>query len=229
MAASPRVSRHPMHCSYDVDLDVLHLCEFGSVPEERMEDQSIALGDQMRVFLRRGGRTVIGFSVRGLTALDVESSEVNYWGEPRFQVPVLGLKNASVAEIVLRARTQFGGRSTADIAAADRGHELLSEREFEGAEDAFRTALEAGLMRARIGLVSALSAQGQYVEAYDHARIFTELAPRNSWAWAWLGRTCVETGALAEARQALRRAISLEHEGSYETPARDALRSLPDQ
>ena len=229
MAASPRVSRHPMHCSYDADRDVLYVCEFGSVPEERMEDQSIVLGERIRVFLRRGGRAVIGFCVHGLTTFDVDSSDVNYWGDPRFRVPALGPSNASVAEIVLRARTQFAGRSTADIAAAERGHELLSAREFEDAEHAFRTALEAGLMRARIGLVSALSAQGRYAEAYDHARIFTELAPRNSWAWAWLGRTCVETGALIEAKQALRRAISLERDGSYETPARDALRSLPDQ
>ena len=226
MATPPRVSRHPMHCSYDADADVLYLCEFGTVPEERMEDQSIALGERIRVFLRRGGRALIGFRVQGLTTFDVDSPDVNYWGEPCFRVPALGLRNAGVAEIVLRARTQFAGRSTADVAAADRGHELLSAREFAAAEHAFHRALEAGLMRARLGLVSALSAQGRYAEAYDHARIFTELAPRNSWAWAWLGRTCVETGALIEAKQALRRAISLEGEGSYETPARDALRSL---
>jgi hypothetical protein len=83
-----------MQCSYDADTDVLYVCEFGSFPEERMEDQSVALGEQMRVFLRRGGRTVIGFSVHGMTSLAVDSPEVNYWGEPYFRVPILGLKNA---------------------------------------------------------------------------------------------------------------------------------------
>ena len=217
------VTRVPARVSYDADVDRLHVCEFGTVAEERMADQCPLLTDQLRLFLRHRGGPVIGFEITDLAALDADTTELDLWGEPRFTVPTLGVRNASVAEIALRARSAFAGRSSADIAAEERGH-LADDP--SAAERAYREALEAGALRAHLGLASALSAQGRYADAYDHARIFAELAPRNSWAWAWLGRACVELGAREEARRALRRAITLERAGSYCTPARELLRSL---
>jgi hypothetical protein len=209
--------------SYDADLDRLHVCEFGTVAEERMADQCPSLTDQLRLFLRHRRGPVIGFEITDVRSLDPDTTEIDLWGEPRFTAPTLGVRNASVAEIALRARTTFGGRPSADVAAEERGH---AAEDPESAELAYREALEAGALRAHLGLASALSAQGRYADAYDHARIFTELATRNSWAWAWLGRACVELGAREEARRALRRAITLERAGSYCTPARELLRSL---
>jgi tetratricopeptide (TPR) repeat protein len=217
------VTRVPVRVSYDADADRLHVCEFGTVAEERMADQCPALTDQLRLFLRHRGGPVIGFEITDLAALDADTTELDLWGEPRFTAPTLGVRDASVAEIALRARTTFGGRSSTDVAAEERGH---AAGDPVATELAYREALEAGALRAHLGLASALSARGRYAGAYEHARIFTELAPRNSWGWAWLGRACVELGALEEARRALRRAIRLERAGSYSTPARELLRSL---
>ena len=217
------VTRVPVRVSYDADLDRLHVCEFGTVAEERMADQCPSLTDQLRLFLRHRGGPVIGFEITDVRSLDPDTTEIDLWGEPRFTAPTLGVRNASVAEIALRARSAFAGRSSTDVAAEERGHVADDP---EAAELAYREALEAGALRAHLGLASALSAQGRYADAYDHARIFAELAPRNSWAWAWLGRACVELGAREEARRALRRAITLERAGSYCTPARELLRSL---
>jgi hypothetical protein len=217
------VTRVPARVSYDADADRLHVCEFGTVAEERMADQCPPLTDQLRLFLRHRGGPVIGFEITDLATLDADTTELDLWGEPRFTAPTLGVRNASVAEIALRARAMFAGRSSADVEAEERGHRADDP---ETAEHAYREALDAGALRAHLGLASALSAQGRYTAAYDHARIFTELAPRNSWGWAWLGRACAELGAREEARRALRRAIALERAGSYCTPARELLRSL---
>jgi tetratricopeptide (TPR) repeat protein len=220
------VTHRPTRISYDADAGRLLVCEFGTVPEERMADQCVALGEGMRFFLRRSRGTVIGFELADLERIGVETSEPDVWADPRFRVPVLGLRRASVGEIALRAHAVFAGRSSADVSADSRGRELLAEQEYARAEDAFREVLDAGELRGHLRLVPALCGQGRYSEAYDHARIFTELAPRNSWGWAWLGRVCVELEATGEARGALRRAVALEREGSYPTPARHVLRSL---
>lgn len=217
------ITRLPVRVSYDADRDFLHVCEFGAVAEERMADQCVAIGEQLRFFLRHRGGPVIGFGVGELATLDVDATEPCLWGDPRFRVPTLGLKDASIGEIVLRARTVFAGRSTADVSAEARGRAASDPAE---AEQSFRDALDAGNLSAHLWIASALSAQGRYGDAYDHARIFAELAPRNSWAWAWVGRVCVELGEPGEARSALRRAVRLERQGSYTTPARQVLKSL---
>jgi tetratricopeptide (TPR) repeat protein len=191
-----------------------------------MRDQRIDIGDDLRFFLRHRRGPVIGFQLSELSTFEPDAAAHDLWADPRFRVPTLGLRRASIAEIGLRAKTSLLGRSTADVIADDRGHDLLRAHRFVDAERAFRDALDAGMLRAHIGVASALSGQGRYAEAYDHARIFTELAPRNSWAWAWLGRAALEVGALTEAQPALRRAVSLERRGSYATPAPRVLRSL---
>ena len=86
-----------------------------------------------------------------------------------------------------------------------------------GVEAALREALGAGNLLGHLRLAGCLAARGRYDEAYDHARVFTELAPRNSWGWTHLGRICIELGAGAEAARALRRAVRRERTGSYET------------
>lgn len=226
MSRLPAVTNQPARISYDADADALLVCEFGTVPEERMDDQYVDLGDRLRFFLRRPRGPVAGFEISELGELDVDGHEHDLWGAPRFRLPALGLRRACIGEIVLRARATFGDRSTADVTAFARARELAAMEEHAEAADALRDALDAGELRAHLGLVGALCAQGLYKPAYDHARIFTELAQRNSWAWAWLGRVCVELGERREAEAALRRAVRLERQGSYPTPARKVLRSL---
>ena len=55
-------------------------------------------------------------------------------------------------------------------------------------------ALEAGDQKARYGLGYTLVELGEFREAYDHLRIYTELTPHNAWAWCWLGRACEGLG-----------------------------------
>lgn len=227
MSGAPAITKRPVRASYDAGTDTLVVCEFGTVPEERMDDQFIDLGDCLRFFLRRPGGPVVGFRIAGLHELDPDEHELDLWGPPRFRAPVLGLRHASIGEIAIRSRSVFGDRSTAGVAALARAGELLAADEPAGAHDALLDALDAGELGAHLGIVAALCAQGRYSPAYDHARIFTELAPRNSWGWAWLGRVCVELDELREAQAALRRAVRLERQGSYPTPARQVLRSLP--
>ena len=229
MSSPPTITSRPVRVSYDADADALHVCEFGTVPEERMEDQVVDLGGGLRFFLRRPGGPVIGFRIAGLHDLDPDGHEPGLWGAPRFRAPTLGLRRASIGEIALRARSCFGGRSTADVAAFVHATERMGERDYAGAHEAFRDALDAGELRAHLGIAGVQCGQGRYAAAYDHARIFTELARRNSWAWTWLGRVCVELGEVAEAQAALRRAVRLEREGSYRTPARKVLHSLAER
>jgi Flp pilus assembly protein TadD len=141
-------------------------------------------------------------------------------------VPVLGLRSAVVAEIVLRARTVVAGRSTPDVCALQRADALFAAGEHAAAEVALREALAAGNLAVHLRLGTCLATLGRYREAYGHARVFTELAPQNSWGWTCLGRICIELGEFAEATSALRRAVRRERAGSYATPAASILASL---
>lgn len=226
MASPPSITRAPLRLSHDADRDRLLLCEYGAVPETRLEGYTAPIGERLRFLLRRPRGTVIGFEISGLGSLDVEAHEPCLWSKPRFRVPALGLRSGCIAEIVLRTRAGFAGSTTADVIAARRAADLASAGDHAGAEEALRDALVAGDMRAHLGVAAGLCARARYAEAYDHARIYTELAPKDSWGWAWLGRACLELGDKAEAETCLRRAVRLEHEGSHRTPASKVLRSL---
>ena len=220
------VTRHPLTLSFDAERDALIACEFGTLPERRLPDCALPIGERLRFFLRRPRGTVIGFEVDGLHHIDVDAGPPSLWTGPRFRVPLLGLKSAVVAEIVLRARPVLAGGSTPDLSALERANERFAAGDLSGAEVALREALMAGNLLGHLRLADCLAARGHCRAAYDHARIFTELAPRNSWGWACLGRICIELGDCAEATDALRRAIRLERAGSYATPAASMLASL---
>jgi Flp pilus assembly protein TadD len=67
---------------------------------------------------------------------------------------------------------------------------------------------------------------GRYAEAYGHLRTYTEIVPRNAWAWSWRGQAAEGIGELGEAARCYRRALRLEQAGSYETDARERLAQL---
>ena len=212
--------------SLDADSDRLTVCQFGALPERRLPECRLRISEHLRFFMRRPAGTVIGFEVRGLQLVDVDAELPSLWSGPRFRVPTLGLMSAAVAEIVLRARVVLAGRSTPDVLAFQRADGLWAAGDLAGADAALREALATGSLQAHLTLSSCLAARGVYMEAYDHARVFTELAPRDSRGWACLGQICVELGDFAEATGALRRAVRLERRGSYETFAARMLASL---
>lgn len=220
------VTRRLLALSFDARRDSLIVCEFGTVPERRLPDCALAIGEHLRFFLRRPAGIVIGFEVDGLHRIDVDAELPSLWTGPRFRVPALGCKSAVVAAIMLRARVVLAGCSTPDVVALERADALCAAGDLGGVETALREALQAGNLLGHLRLAGCLTARGRYREAYDHARVFTELAPRNSGGWACLGRACIELGDLWEATSALRRAVRLERAGSYETFAAGMLASL---
>lgn len=220
------LTRQPLALSFDAGLDRLIVCQYGTVPERKFPEYVLPIGEHLRFFLRRPRGTVIGFEVASLHRIDIDEEQPSLWTAPRFRVPVLGVKSAAVAEIVLRARVVLAGCSTPDVLAFERADERGATGDHAGAEAALREALAAGNLIGHLRLAGCLTAHGRYEDAYDHARVFTELAPRNSWGWAGLGRICIELGDRVEARTALRRALRLERAGSYETPAAGMLASL---
>ena len=52
----------------------------------------------------------------------------------------------------------------------------------------WRWCLEAGDTKAHFGRGYTLCELGRYHEAYGHLRAYTEIVPRNAWAWSWLGQ-----------------------------------------
>ena len=56
--------------------------------------------------------------------------------------------------------------------------------------------------------------------------MYTEITPRNSWAWLWLGVAAEGMGEHDEAASCYRMAIELEEFGSYETHAQERLDAL---
>ena len=215
-----------MALSFDSACDRLTVCEYGAVPERKLPGCALPIGDHLLFLLRRPGGTVIGFEVGDLHGVDVDVESPCLWTGPRFRVPVLGLKPAVVAAVVLRARAVLAGCSTPDVMALERANERSAAGDLSAAEAALRDALIAGSHLAHLRLGSVLATQGRYREAYDHARVFTELAPRNSWGWAGLGAICIELDDRVEAASALRRAVRLERAGGYPTAAASMLESL---
>lgn len=223
----PAITRRPLRLSHDAERDLLVACEHDAVPQPALVGHAAGITCWLSFLLRRPGGTVNGFVLDGLSELDVDDHEPSLWSGPRFVVPVLGLiRAASVAEIVLRARTTLGGASTADVVAARRARHNASAGEHAAAEGELRTALGCGDLRAHLTLAGCLCVQGRYAPAYDHARIYTQLAPRDSWGYAWLGRAALELGDTCEATSALRRAVRLERAGSHATPAAGMLEAL---
>ena len=226
MPKSPKITRRPLRPSYDADRDLLVVCEYATVPQPALADHTAGVSCWLSFLLGKPGGAVVGFALDGLSDIDVDDHPESLWDGPRFDVPVLGLAQAGVAEIVLRARSTFAGMSTPDVLAANAARAHARAGHHADAERELRSALASGCLRAHVMLAACLCEQGRYGDAYDHARIFSELAPRDSWAFAWMGRAALELGDQAEAEAALRRAVKLERRGSHATPAGDLLRSF---
>lgn len=225
MSSSPRITRRPLRLAHDAERDTLLASAYGAVPHPCLDSHVAGISDHLRFLLRRPGGSVVGFAIDDLSQLDVDEHAPSLWDGPVFDAPVLGLRKATVAEIILRARTTFTA-STADVLAMAASRELAAAGEHAAAEGELRCALGCGDLRAHLTLAGCLYIQGRYAAAYDHARIYTELAPRDSWGFAWMGRAALELGDEDEALTALRQAVGLERRGSFRTPAGSVLRSF---
>ena len=179
--------------SYDEPLDWLILIEFGSVENAQPSDHWRGVSESFGFVCNSPGGPEIGFKVLDFSKFDPESPEVEeIWEGPRFDVPVLGLKDATAGEIVLAARPFLGGHSTINRVYFN----AAMQTEGEEAEELWRYCLQSGDLMAHYSLGYTLYELERYREAYRHLRAYTELVPADGWAWCWLGKACEAMGEL---------------------------------
>ena len=221
-----RPSAVPLHLSVNVTDDWLEAIEFGSVVDGRPPSQLVEVTPDVRYVLRSARGPLSGFTVHNFSRLEIDSLGELAFGGPRFCIPLLGMDEACLGEVVLAARARF------DVSTADVCFFMLAlscaeeDGDLEAAAGHWLSCVEAGDMRGHFGLGYTLYDLGRHREAYGHLRRYTELAPHNSWSWLWLGRSAEAIGELDEARTAYRRAIRREREGSFRTDAPERLREL---
>jgi hypothetical protein len=236
-------ARRRLRLSYDSDIDFLWAVEFGEVVDGRLDDETDEPVPGFYIWRRSPRGRVIGFGVddlygrfeggdsdHGSDADDsdhgFDANQVAGLDELRFDVPILGLRDVSPAEIVLAARPALSGFSTPDVVFCDEAIEKSGEGELEESTLFWLGCLLAGEMKAHFGLGYTLFDLGRHHEAYSHLRSYTEINPRNSWAWTWLGKAAEAIGENGEAERAYRKAIALEKIGSYGTDAAELLEAL---
>ena len=219
------------HLSLDPWWERLTVIRYGSVWDGQPDGcvAQVASEEYVLFLLEEPAGPVIGFMVNAPHEFDAEgSSDSLIWDGAHFEVPLLGLADATVGEIVLAVQGRFGeDEPTNDAMFVHMAIDAIDrEGDPEKAAWCWRMSLEAGDQKARYGLGYTLFELGHYREAYENLRLYTELTPHNSWAWCWLGKACEGLGERDEAVGAYRRAIELEEEGSYETDAPELLAEL---
>jgi hypothetical protein len=217
------VTEKPLQLSLSGEEDLLVAVEFGAVIDGKPEEETIDQGEGCGFFLDEPGGTVVGFWADKVSRLDPNELAGPIWEGPRFDVPVLGLRQASAGEIILSAQATFAGVTTVDNVFFDYA---TTQEDPERAELGWRICLAAGSLKAHFALGYTLCDLGRFHEAYRHLRLYAELCLKNSWAWCWFGKACVGKGELGEAHRAFERAIELEEAGSFETDAQELLAGL---
>lgn len=223
------ITEKPLQLTVDRPMDWLIAIEFGHVIDGKSEAEYVAVDDDFRYVLSEPCGYLIGFVVDHLDGFDPGGIEEIWESEHSkvpvgFDVPVLGLEAASAGAITTLASVVFAGMSTTD---AELFHWAVEEED-AGEEKVmrWRRCLAAGNLKAHFGLGYSLCEVGRFHAAYSHLRCYTNLVPRNAWAWCWLGDACLGCGDLSEARKAYHEALRLERAGSFETNAAERLATL---
>ena len=204
----------------DARFDWLIALEFGRTDEGQPSENWRPVSEDF-AYLVEDSRCM-GFVVLRRSEFDPYSDDV--WDGPRFDVPVLGLRDVCAGEVILAAGSMLEGRSTINrhffrraIRASERPSEALIH---------WRACLQTGDVMAHYGLGYTLFALGRYHEAYRHLRAYAELAPLNAWAQCWYGKAAQAIGETGEAKEAYRLALELESDSDDETDAAELLEEL---
>ena len=207
----------PLFLNHDAELDWLIALRYGLVDDGLPDDLRDGVIEDRFCFAReRPDGPAVGFIVLAFSDFDADDEQARrIWQAPRFDAPVLGLRDATAGEIVVAARTFYGHTDSLNRLY----FHAASVAKGEEAADLWRHCLECGDAMAHYGLGYTLVELGRPREAYPHLRAYSELVPANSWAWCWLGRAAEEMGDLNEAWSHYKRAVELERAGSYETDA----------
>jgi tetratricopeptide (TPR) repeat protein len=214
--------RPRLFLSYDPWLDSLAAPEFGRVTEGQPDGYWRPVADNLALLLDEPDGRPVGFMVHSLAAFDADEAGDEVWGEPRFDAPVLGLRDAPIGEIVIAARSQWGDRCSFNRELFDRA----TRQEGALALGTWEACLESGDQMAHFGIGYTLLDLGRRQEGYRHLRYYAELAPEEPWVQRWLGKAALAIGEREEAIRAFERAIELEEEGGAATDAADLLAEL---
>jgi tetratricopeptide (TPR) repeat protein len=217
------VTNPRLYLSHAAEYDWLTALEFGRVDDGQPSENWVRVSDELGFLYEESDGRVLGFKVLGFSEFDVDDPEVaEIWSGPRFDVPMLGLGDASAGEIIVAAGAFFGdtpsiNRIYFNAAAGKSGEEALQ---------LWLACLESGDSMAHFAVGYTLLELGRHREAYRHLRHYVELAPAGSWNWCWFGRAAQAIGELKEARDAYERAIALEEADGDETDAAERLAEL---
>ncbi len=223
MTPSNPVTDRPLQVSVDRQADDIQAIAQGYVLDGKPEDEYIALSDTVAYLLSEPEGEVIGFLIEEISEL-VPQEVDQLWEGLRFDAPMLALASATMGEIAVTALREFPEDSSLDV---ELFHTAIAHQESpEHAEMLWRVVLAANNLKGHFGLGYTLCELGRHREAYAHLRYYTEITPRNAWAFCWLGHACAGFEERSEAEAAYRRAIELAEEGSYETDAPECLEQL---
>ncbi|MDQ3720073.1 MAG: tetratricopeptide repeat protein [Actinomycetota bacterium] len=221
------MERPRLFLSRDVLCDRLSAIEFGRTDDGQPGEHWLGQSESVGFLVASPFGPVVGFVVNDFSGLDLDDEDhAAMWTGPRFDVPVLGLRDASAAEVCLAAGAYLDGEPTINRVHFHEAVEAGGERDFDKALAHWRMCLETGDLMAHYGLGYTLYEMGRQREAYRHLRAYTEITPHNAWAWCWLGYVCTALGELGEARTAYQQAVELEDDGGDETDAGEWLERL---
>jgi len=213
----------PLYLNHIAEFDWLIALEFGRVDDAQPPGNWRGVSESFGFLHQETEGPEVGFKILGFSQFDPESPDVaEIWGDPRFDVPVLGLHGVAAGEIVLAARALFGDQSSINRQFFNAAIEAQGEE----ALDLWLACLQSGDAMAHFGLGYTLYEVGRCKEAYRHLRHYVEIAPCGSWNWCWLGKAAEAVGELVEARAAYERALELERNGADESDAHGLLEQL---
>lgn len=191
----------PLFIHRDPDADWLAAYEYGVVEDGQPERNCHVISEHCRLLYSAPGGRVLGFDTRVFSELDLDALDAEgLFGGPRFDVPVLGLGEATIGEICLAARRFLGDEPSLEIAYFKSAVAAGSRGDLDEAEESWRLCLEAGGMEAHYGLGYTLLELERPHDAYGHLRFYTEVTPANAWAWCFRGQAAEAIGGTTEAR-----------------------------
>ncbi len=204
-------------------IDRLIALEYGRV-DDGVDPKQMIRGENGVFVMVDEERKPVGFVCVDFSALDLSSpSNEDLWEGPTFDVPVLGIEDATVGEIALAVRSTFDDEPTLNRIYFERAAGL----EGQAAIDCWRLCLQCGDSMAHFGLGTSLLEAGRAREAYQHLRHYVRIAPLVAWNWRWYGKAAEEIGETGEAKRAYDRAVAIEKKYCQEeTDAAELLKAL---
>lgn len=163
----------PLYVSRDHEYDWLVALEFGRVLDGQPDDHFLPVDDNAAFVLDGPGGDVVGVWVDDLRDYDpaAPGSEA-LWRGPRFDVPLLGLRDAYAGELVLAAQASLLTESTINRCYFD----MAVSEEPDEAVKTWRLCLESGDSMAHYGLGYTLLELDRPRDAYRHLRTYVDIA-----------------------------------------------------